>query len=126
MFYGTAVCVNDTVCDDEKDHLINSFNRTVWETLNKIDVEDFLRNTRPSYSLFMCDIQGHECKTRWRRRRNYWGNCLEFTSAWYFGKHPIMSTNTRLSFTFSWLESDFTYGLNGQGGVYMQVNFAFM
>ena len=115
MFYGSDVCFNGTLCkpNEPGPRLLDQFNHKDWSMLNQIDVQDFLRNTRPSYKMFMCDIQGHDCKARWRRRQSFWGHCLEFSSAWFFGKHPNMSTNTRLSFTFSWSEKDFTYGLNG-------------
>ena len=110
MFYGSDVYANGTLRKSKSDEPVFSLNETMWKRLNEINVEQFLHDTRPSFSLHLCDIQGHKCITRWRRRRNFWGHCLEFSSAWFFGKHPQMSTNIRLSFTFSWAEEDFTNG----------------
>ena len=54
MFYGSDVYANGTLRKSKSDEPIFSLNETMWKHLNEINVEQFLHDTRPSFSLHLC------------------------------------------------------------------------
>ncbi|CAG5110088.1 Oidioi.mRNA.OKI2018_I69.chr2.g4528.t1.cds [Oikopleura dioica] len=82
-----------------------------WTTLNKIDLDEFMANTRPEYILRTCKLNSYDCKHFWRFEKSLIGHCLAFDP------NPLIaSSNMRkvsLSLSVVQNESDITYGWNG-------------